>query len=327
MVARAASRSQSSFRGARLFEPAHDFGAVAHLLEEAFRPDHNFPFSDMPLLREFGIFLWTIGYAPGFPDTTTGFVWVEDGQIVGNVTLSPDIGRLDRYLITNVAVKPSYRRQGVARALMLASLEHLRKLNVKTALLNVRPNNAGAIKLYQDLGFGEVEMRGEWRRAATRVAPPTMWHDLVMRPLREADHGAAAELVRAATPATVQRYRPVRNDFSITWDERMAEAVGDFFTGQVTRRWALEIDGRLAALLLMRGQRLATPHHLSAEVHPDFRGRVEDDLLAFALRELARFPARATRAVVSSMHPEWLAALERNGFKMRDALTLMALAL
>jgi GNAT superfamily N-acetyltransferase len=326
VVARVASQSQSQFRGARLFDPIRDLGAVARLLEEAFRPDHNFPFSDVPMLRDFGIFLWTLGYAPGFPESTTGFVWVEDGRIVGNVTLSPDEGRLDRYMITNVAVKPDYRRQGIARALMQRSIGHLRTLNVKTALLNVRPNNAGAIKLYADLGFREIETRGEWTRPSSRTAPQGMWHHVAPRPLREADRDAVSELVRTATP-TKSQVLPARNDFNITWDERVAEAVGDFFIGQVTERWALEIDRRVAALLLVRAQRLATPHRVSVEAHPDFRGRVEGDLVAFALRELARFPPRQVHAFGTSTHREWIDALEQNGFKMQNALTLMTLAL
>ena len=327
MVAQTASQSASSFRGARLFEPARDFGAVAHLLEESFRPDHNFPFSNIPFLREFGIFLWTLGYAPGFPDMTTGFVWIENGQIVGNTTLTPDEGRLDRYMITNVAVKPSFRRQGIARALMQESIHHLRELNVKTALLNVRPNNPGAVKLYRDLGFVEIETRGEWTHPTSHRAPPRVWHAIALRPLREADHRAVVDLVHAATPVTVQRYRPARNEFDIPWDDRLAETVGDFLMGQTTHRWALDLDGRLAALLLVRAQRLASPHYVSAATHPDFRGRVEDDLAAFALRELARYPAREIRAFATSTHPEWLAALEQNGFQMQNALTLMALAL
>ena len=327
MVARVASQSQSTFRGARLFDPVRDLGAVARLLEEAFRPDHNFPFSNVPLLRELGIFLWTLGYAPGFPESTTGFVWVEDGKIVGNVTLTPDEGRLDRYMITNIAVKPDHRRQGIARALVQRSIEHLRTLNVKIALLNVRPDNSGAIKLYTDLGFHEVETRGEWTRSSPRVAPQGMWHQIAPRPLREADRYAVSELVRAAMPTDARKLLPARNEFSIAWDERMAEAVGDFFIGQVTQRWTLEMEGRLAALLLVRAQRLALPHRMSVEVHPDFRGRVEVDLVAFALRELARFPSREIHAFGTSTHREWIQALEQNEFKTQNALTLMTMAL
>ncbi|MDE3091934.1 MAG: GNAT family N-acetyltransferase, partial [Chloroflexota bacterium] len=229
MVARVASRSQSTFHGARLFDPIHDLGAVAHLLEEAFRPEHTFPLSTMPVLREVGVFLWTMSYAPVFPEMMTGFVWVEDGRIVGNVTLNPGEGRLDRYMITNVAVKPSYRRQGIARALMQAAIDHLRTLNVKTALLNVRPNNPGTTTLYRDLGFAEVEMRGEWARPGSRGSPQGMWHAVSLRPLRASDNRIAAELVRAATPANVQKYHAVRNEFSINWDDRLSEVISDFF--------------------------------------------------------------------------------------------------
>ena len=327
MVARVASQSQSTFRGARLFDPVRDLGALARLLEEAFRPDHNFPFSNVPWLRDLGIFLWMLGYTPGFPESTTGFVWVEDGKIVGNVTLSPDGGRLDRYMITNVAVKPNYRQQGIARALMQRSIEHLRTLNVKTALLNVRPDNRGAIALYEDLGFGQVETRGEWRRASSRAAPQGVWHPIAPRPLREADSYPVSELVRAATPTNARKLLSPRHEFTLTWDERIAEAVGDFFVGQVTQRWALEMDARLAALLRVRAQRLAMPHRVSVEVHPDFRGRVEGDLIAFALRELARFPSREMRAFGTSTHREWIDALEQNGFEVQNALTLMTLAL
>lgn len=327
MVAKAESQSDSSFRGARLLDPLRDFGAVARLLEEAFRPDQNFPFSNLPLLRGFGIFLWTLSYAPGFPEMTTGFVWVEEGRIVGNVTLSPAENRLDRYMITNVAVKPSYRRRGIARALMQESIMHLRTLQVKTALLNVRPINSGAIKLYRDLGFAELETRGEWRRAASHTSISGVWHPIELRPLRESDYRPASELVRAAATVNGARHHPIRNLFAPSADERMVEALGDFLTGQTTGRWALDMDGGLAALMLLRAQRLVGAHHLSVEVQPGLRGRVENDLLVFALRELEHFPTREIRVGVENAHPQWIAALEQNGFKTHDALTLMALTL
>src|SRR5512141_639450 len=172
MVAHAI-RTKSAERGPRPFEPGRDLGAVARLLEEAFRPEHSFPLSDTPFLRELGIALWTLSYAPVFPENVAGFVWVEDGRIVGNVTISQDEGRLDRCLISNVAVKPSYQRQGIARALMELTIEHLRSRGAKWALLNVRPNNPGAIRLYHELGFEDVETRGEWTATRPYVASPT----------------------------------------------------------------------------------------------------------------------------------------------------------
>jgi ribosomal protein S18 acetylase RimI-like enzyme len=340
MVGQVIKQSEMPFHGARPFEPARDLGGVAHLLEEAFRSEHTFPLSDSPLLRELGVFLWTLSYAPVFPENISGFVWVEDRRIVGNVTLSLDEARLDRYLISNVAVLPSYRRRGIARALMQASLDHLRARGAKWALLNVRPGNPGAIRLYQSLGFREIEMRGEWRLAssATSALPYTskaeLWNrgvasdGLVLRSLRSSDYRTATALIRAATPAEVQQFRlPYTKEFRLGWEDRATEAMVDFFTGQVTRRRVLEHSGQLAALLMVRGQRLASPHRIAVEVQPDYRGRVEADLLSCALHDLARFPPRLVHIQAASTHRELVAALEQAGFTFLNGLTLMALAL
>ena len=172
MVAQAVSKSKPAFRGIRPFSPRTDLYGVARLLEEAFRGEHNFPFSDFPLMREIGIVMWTLTYAPTFPETFEGFVWIEDGKIVGNATLTADLVRGNRYYISNVAVKQEYRRRGIARVLMQASLEHIRRQHAQGALLNVRPKNEGAIKLYEDLGFKTLEMRGEWTLAALPLRLP-----------------------------------------------------------------------------------------------------------------------------------------------------------
>jgi ribosomal protein S18 acetylase RimI-like enzyme len=333
VVARALRQPQATLRGARRFDPARDLGAVAHLLEEAFRPEHTFPLSNVPFLRKVGVLLWQINYNPISPEHTFGFVWAEDGQLVGNVTVMPDGGRLDRYAISNVAVKPAYRSRGIARQLMIIALDELRARAAKWALLNVRPTNSDAMKLYRDLGFQEIELRGEW------TSPPSpslasgrggrrLGVGAEVRPLCFSDQRAALELIRTATPTNVQQFRSPRFDgFALNWEDRITEMVSDFFIGQVTHRYALEQNGKLAALLAVRGQRIASPHRIAIEVHPDFRGRVENDLIAFALRDLARFPPRDIRAVVASTHPELIIALEQQGFRFLNGLTLMALAL
>jgi GNAT superfamily N-acetyltransferase len=326
MVAQAVSNSKPAFRGIRPFSPRTDLYGVARLLEEAFRGEHDFPFTNFPLMREIGIFVWMLSYAPTFPETFEGFVWIEDGKIVGNATLTADLVRGARYYISNIAVKPEYRRRGIARALMQATFEHARRQHVRSVVLNVRPKNEGAIKLYEGLGFKTLEMRGEWTLASLPLRLPAMTIT-GLRPLHLSDARAVSELVRAATPANVQPYHPRASAFEIAWDERFFEFIGDFFIGQTSRRWAMERDGRLAALLLVRGQNLTMPHHVTIETHPDFRGRVEDELIAAAWQELARFPAREIRADGTSAHPELITALEHHGFRFLNGMTLMELML
>ena len=65
----------------------------------------------------------------------------------------------DEGYITNVAVDPSCRRQGVA-AQLLQVFDNFAKCNHLAFLtLEVRPSNAAAIALYEGFGFREVGRR------------------------------------------------------------------------------------------------------------------------------------------------------------------------
>lgn len=322
MVATTVSKPKVAFRGIRPFSARSDLYGVARLLEEAFRGEHNFPFANFPLMREIGIVLWTLNYAPTFPETFEGFVWIEDGKIVGNATLTADLVRGNRYYVSNVAVKREYQRRGIARELMRASLEHIRRQHASSVLLNVRPQNEGAITLYQDLGFKKLEMRGQWTLATLPLRFPPA-NDTTLRSLRMSDARAVTELVRAATPANVQPFRPRQSEFEITWDERFLEFIGESFIGRTTQRWVLERDHRLAALLLVRGHQIAGTHQIVIETHPDFRGCVENELIAAAWQELEKMPAREIRADATSTYPELIAALEHHGFQFAKGMTLM----
>ena len=61
--------------------------------------------------------------------------------------------------ITNVAVHPDWRRQGIARGFLGAILEDARRRGITLVLLEVRPNNAEALALYERLGFQVVGRR------------------------------------------------------------------------------------------------------------------------------------------------------------------------
>lgn len=62
--------------------------------------------------------------------------------------------------VTNVAVLPEYRRQGVATALINAALEN----DMEFLTLEVRESNVPAIELYKSLGFEKVGTRPNFYR-------------------------------------------------------------------------------------------------------------------------------------------------------------------
>ena len=85
------------------------------------------------------------------------FYFIKRGKILvatAAYRLRPD----NSVFISNVAVDPTYRRQGIARATMLFILEKC-KGNSRVDLV-AHPENKNAIQLYTSLGF-KVEARQE----------------------------------------------------------------------------------------------------------------------------------------------------------------------
>ena len=80
----------------------------------------------------------------------------ETGQVIGYAGL---LVVADEGYITNVAVFPEYRRQGVAAKLLAVFENFARGNHLAFLTLEVRPSNTAAIALYQGFGFREVGRR------------------------------------------------------------------------------------------------------------------------------------------------------------------------
>lgn len=78
------------------------------------------------------------------------------GQVAGYAGL---LVMADEGYITNVAVFPEYRRQGVAAQLIAVFENFARGNHLAFLTLEVRPSNAAAIALYESFGFREVGRR------------------------------------------------------------------------------------------------------------------------------------------------------------------------
>jgi ribosomal protein S18 acetylase RimI-like enzyme len=145
-----------------------DLGDVADLIEIAFSsqmdPDGKEYLRQLRrMARDTQWLQWANGLIDRAPIPVSGYVWEEGGRVVGNLSLIQVNQRGVRtYLIANVAVHPDYRRKGIGKALTQAAVDHARRHGSQTARLQVREDNPGALRLYQDLGFVEVARRSTW---------------------------------------------------------------------------------------------------------------------------------------------------------------------
>lgn len=92
-----------------------------------------------------------------------GFLWEENGMIIGNLTLI-QVRKVDRYtyLIANVAVHPDWRRKGIGTQLTQRAIAHVREHGGRKIHLQVRSDNPSAIHIYRELGFEETARRTTW---------------------------------------------------------------------------------------------------------------------------------------------------------------------
>lgn len=91
-----------------------------------------------------------------------------DGVPAGTVALrkvAPDV-----YEFTKMAVDSNYRRRGIAEAISYASFLKAKALNASKVILYSNKLNAGAIKLYEKIGFRHLEVEpGVYKRANVKM--------------------------------------------------------------------------------------------------------------------------------------------------------------
>ncbi len=107
---------------------------------------------------------WASNAVEGASMPLSGYVWEENSEIIGNVSLIPYRHKKKKiYLIANVAVRPDFRRKGIGRALTNIAMQHARQHHANATWLHVRADNPGAIALYTNLGFQELARRTMWQ--------------------------------------------------------------------------------------------------------------------------------------------------------------------
>jgi GNAT superfamily N-acetyltransferase len=232
----------------RKIDLARDLNPVADLIELCFPihldPDGKTYVNEMrKAARDLRLMGWLSNVSELESMRSSGFVWEEDGQIVGNLSLIQlQKGWRRVYLIANVAVHPDFRRHGIARKLTQHALEHLAQQRETEVWLQVRDDNPPAIDLYRSLGFKDQATRTTWRirPADFKAGLVTAQAGLSVRRRQRGDWEMQRDELAEAYPQALRWNLPVNFD---RFKPGLYQTIVNFMEGALIKHWAVSVDG------------------------------------------------------------------------------------
>ena len=310
--------------GIRPFDPYRDLEAVAELIGIAFGdnldPAGRAALAEMRRAARFGVvFGWLYQTGWSVEDSPPGFVWIERGRVVGNVSLRRTPAR-GGFLVGNVAVHPDWQGRGIAGALMEAALDEIASLGGQWVGLEVEADNQVARRLYERLQFAEVSRILHLLRPAG-----SSWNGEIPRcpSLRRGRHGdseALIDLVRAVIPEYQRPLLELRLvDYRLSWER----ALDHFLEGRREVWWVIEEKGAVCAAVRVLRERRGRPDRLEFLVSPEYGGRFEDVLVWRAISSLRGAPKKMIEVLLPNPDDSLVEALKIAGFRKLRVLIQM----
>ena len=315
--------------GPRPLDLRRDLKQVAALIEDAFGPELDAAgraaLRELRMAARLGPFLsllTPVGTRPD--DMIDGFIWLENGRVVGNVTMQRNPRFPSRYFIANVAVHKDYRGRGIASELMHLALQHIANQKAQWAMLQVRKDNEIARGMYQRMSFSEI-MEEHRLRAETipQIPDIPLPANGELRLLGNDDWHAVRYLIGQALPADARWWRPTRSSGFREGSSPLLQRKLSRWLGIGHKiRWGLFVGETLMGVLDAEVL-IFNEHRIDILLHPELRPEWTAPLLAHALRYLQHQPPRPVSAVLYDYQPQAISILQTFGFEPFLALVNM----
>jgi GNAT superfamily N-acetyltransferase len=232
-----------------------------------------------------------------------GFVWIEDGRLVGNTSIYPaNLPGGSSWIIANVAVHPDYRGRGIARQLVQTSLDTIRRRSRSpkvTAVLQVEADNEVAFHLYERLGFVPERSWTQWRRSSTTRTPQQFSDPSIYitrrRPNEWRAEYAMAQRLRPAAQGGMGWLRPL---YAGLFKRSLWKRLTDLASMRSFERLVIRgDDDNLRAVMWIESGFAASSVQLTMMVEPDYQGVYDEALINLATRRYS------LRSALTIEHP------------------------
>jgi ribosomal protein S18 acetylase RimI-like enzyme len=263
-----------------------------------------------------------------------GFVWEENGRIIGNISLLPT-KKAGRFLIANVAVHPRARQQGIGQALLDEAIRHIRSHQGQSIWLQVKKDNEAAIRLYERAGFEALGSLTTWDLAKGPIRELAVHNRrlflpgqgdarpaLVIRPLRSHEWRAAYELELTGMKAELNWPEPPAED---KYKMGFWRWLADFFTTQQMETWVMADPQHQLLGLATITTEWGRSHQITVRARPEWQGQIERPLLAKVMRLLSSLRQRGARLDHPSADETMNELLREGNWRPRRTLEVMRL--
>jgi ribosomal protein S18 acetylase RimI-like enzyme len=295
---------------------------VANLLEVAFREEADSDEGERLIhaLRNYG------PLDAMLLSGTTGFVWVEDGQVIANASIQRNATRRDTWVIGNVATQPAYRNRGIGRAVVEACIQYAAARGARYVALQADVTNHPALHLYEKLGFQRIGEVTHFLRPALVELPLDCPAVPKLRGARWSDREVIWSLARQHIPETLtfaESFNARVYRLGLRW------TLVNALSGNPDHWLLMTSDVKGDVLGAVRTRAVIEGRYHYLEVFPTAHA-TQDDILQLIRGGLSRLAKYARKPICAAHVASCLAvrqALQAAGFRISRTLVHMRLAL
>jgi len=256
-----------------------------------------------------------------FRDMNLGYVCEMDGRLAGVVQYGRVGGESDSWDVGTVATARAYRRQGIARRLVMAAVRDAADRGARLVTLKVREDNAAACGLYRGLGFEHYNSSTALKLERLPVVHEAALPGVVVRRMKLSHGKLRFDLARRVTPAEVQEFAPLTEaQFRRSWLIRLIAPAALRLSGVAVGAWMVgSQQGTVVATLRVLARRLPKmTHEVKLVIDGEWETALAEPLLCKALAYLSTYPRVFVETEIAQWEEGRLPVLERYGFQRME---------